>query len=218
MPSDYDNNLLRQAILHAKVGEYDLAQRYLERAIELADDHETRVQANYWMSVVVTDPLEKRKYLEETLASEPTHPEARRALAVLDGRLKPGEIVNPDALPPQSAGTQAAGADRFTCPKCGGRMVFAPDGRSLLCEFCTRNQVLTNAAPQFEQDFIVTMASGRGHRAPVAVKTFNCQGCGAQFVLPPAQISSTCTYCALESRDSQHPRTGRARFHHPAGI
>ncbi len=193
--TDYDNALLRQAMIHAKAGEYEAARRYLERALELADDHETLVQSNYWMSQVVTDPDEKRKYLEEALAWEPTHPEARKALAILDGKLKLDEIVNPDLLPAQSTDTQSVQADRFTCPKCGGRMVFSPDGRSLLCEYCSRDQTLSAAAPETEQDFILTMATGKGHRAPLAVKTFACQGCGAQFILPPQEISSTCAYC-----------------------
>jgi DNA-directed RNA polymerase subunit RPC12/RpoP len=211
--TDYDNNLLRQAIIHAKAGEYEIARRYLERAIDLADDRETRVQSNYWMSLVVTDPTEKRKFLEETLAYEPTHPEARRELAILDGKLKPEEIVNPDALPAQSTETQAAKADRFTCPKCGGRMVFTPDGRSLFCEFCTRNQTLDSTSTQFEQDFILTMATGKGHRTPLAVKTFFCQGCGAQFVLPPQEISASCSYCG-----SNHVTVGTKEMVAPDSI
>lgn len=194
--TDYDSQLLRQAIIHARVGELDMARRYLERALDLADDRETRVQSNYWMSQIVTDPDEKRAYLEEALAYEPTHPEARRELAILDGKLKPEDIVNPDSLPDPSAETQAAQADRFTCPKCGGRMVFTPDGRSLFCEYCTRNQTLeTAASQQVEQDFILKMATGQAHRVPVAVKTLTCQGCGAQFVLPPQEISAECAYC-----------------------
>jgi DNA-directed RNA polymerase subunit RPC12/RpoP len=194
--TDYDSQLLRQAIIHARVGELDMARRYLERALDLADDRETRVQSNYWMSQIVTDPDEKRAYLEEALAYEPTHPEARRELAILDGKLKPEDIVNPDSLPNPSAETQAAQADRFTCPKCGGRMVFTPDGRSLFCEYCTRNQTLeTAASQQVEQDFILKMATGQAHRVPVAVKTLTCQGCGAQFVLPPQEISAECAYC-----------------------
>ncbi len=193
--SDYDNQLLRQAIIHAKAGELDTACRYLERALELADDRETRVQANYWMSQIVTDPDQKRAYLEEALAYEPTHPEARRELAIMDGKLKPQDIINPDSLPALSAEPQAAQADRFTCPKCGGRMVFTPDGRSLYCEYCTRSQTLSSAPAQQEQDFILKMATAQGHRASVAVKTLLCRGCGAQFVLPPPQISAECAYC-----------------------
>jgi len=213
MPSDYDNNLLRQAIIHAKAKEYDSARRFLERAIDLADDHETRIQSNYWMSLVVTDPTEKRKFLEEVLAFEPTHPEARRELAILDGKLKPEEIVNPDALPAQSTGAQAAKADRFTCPKCGGRMVFTPDGRSLFCEYCTRNHTLDASTPQFEQDFILSMATGKGHRTAQAVKTFFCQGCSAQFILPPQEMSASCSYCG-----SNHVTLGAKELVMPDSI
>jgi DNA-directed RNA polymerase subunit RPC12/RpoP len=195
MPSDYDNNLLREAIINIKAKDFSLARRYLERALDLADDRETRTWASYWMSQITDDLQEKRKYLEDTLANDPTHPEARKALAVLDGKIKPGEIVNPDALPVQSTETQNAKADRFACPKCGARMVFDGDGRTLICEHCTRSQALNNSAPEFEQDFILAMATGKGHRTPVAVKTFNCQGCGAQFILPPLEISSVCAYC-----------------------
>jgi DNA-directed RNA polymerase subunit RPC12/RpoP len=195
MPSDYDNNLLREAIINIKAKDFSLARRYLERALDTADDRDTRIWANYWMSQVTNDPQEKRKYLEETIANDPTHPEARKALAVLDGKIKLDEIVNPDALPAQSTDAQNAKADRFACPKCGARMVFDGDGRTLVCEHCTRSQSLSGAAPEFEQDFILTMATGKGHRKPVAVKTFNCKGCGAQFILPPQEISSVCAYC-----------------------
>lgn len=195
MSSDYDDNLLRRAIIHVKAGEQDLARRYLELAIATADDRETRTQANYWMSQICVNPAEKRKYLEDTIANDPGHPEARKALAILDGRIKPGDIVNPDALPAQQQGTQAGSADRFTCPKCGGRMVFDGDGRTLICEYCARNQGLNTAAPQFEQDFIIAMATGKGHRTPIKIQVFNCKGCGAEFILPAQQISAVCSYC-----------------------
>lgn len=193
--TDYDSQLLRQAIIHAKAGEFETARRYLERSLNLADDRETRVQSNYWMSQIVTDPDEKRAYLEETLSYDPTHPEARRALAVLDGKLTPQDIVNPDALPAPSAGPRTAQPDRFTCPKCGGRMVFAPDGRSLFCEYCAHNQTPENQTPSVEQDFILKMATIQAHRVSLAVQTLTCQGCGAQFILPPREISAECAYC-----------------------
>lgn len=195
MPTNYDNDLLREAILNIKAKEFAAARRYLERALEMADDWDTRVQASFYMSQVVDDPREKRKYLEDALAINPTHAEARKMLAILDGKLKPEDIVNPDALPAQSREMQDAQADRFTCPKCGSRMVFDADGRTLYCESCRREQALGSGAPQNEQDFILAMATGQGHRKPVATKTFRCQGCGAQFLLPPEVISETCAYC-----------------------
>ena len=195
MTSDYDNDLLREGIFHYKVKEFETARNFIERALENADDLQTRAQANYYLSLLTNDPVQKRKYLEETLAIDMTHAEARRALAVLDGKLKANDIVTPDRMPAQVRGTVTVEADRFTCPICGGRMVYAPDGKSLICESCSQNQLLSSTAGSEEQDFIVAMADGSGHRNPVAVQTFRCQGCGATFVLAPDEISATCAYC-----------------------
>jgi len=193
MPTEYDNDLLREGILRFKAKEFDAARRYLDRALETADDHQTRAQANFYLSKLTDDPLQKRKLIEETLAIDMSHAGARRALAILDGKLKPDEIVNPEAIPAPLAGTVQA--ERFTCPKCGGRMAFAPDGVSLVCESCNRNQTLSTGASGEEQDFFVAMANGKGFRKTVSVKTFQCKGCGANFLLAPQEISATCAYC-----------------------
>ncbi len=97
----------KEGILHFKSKEYAMARRYFERALDAADDLQTQAQANYYMSQVVDDPRQKRQFLEETLAIDMGHAAARRALAILDGKLKPAEIVNPDAIPAPIAGTQA---------------------------------------------------------------------------------------------------------------
>ena len=195
MSEEYDNDLLREGILHFKAQEYALARRYFERALDAADDLQTQAQANYYMSLVVDDPTQKRQYLEETLAVDMANAAARRDLAILDGKLKPAEIVNPESVPAPVPGTLAVQADRFTCPKCGGRMVFAPDGASLVCESCSRQQHLATGTPGADQDFFVAMANGTGFRKTVSAKTFQCQGCGASFLLPASELSATCAYC-----------------------
>ncbi|HVM71288.1 MAG TPA: hypothetical protein VMT91_05980 [Anaerolineales bacterium] len=195
MPTDYDDDLLREGIFHYKVKEYDAARNYIERALENADDMQTRAEACYYMGLLTDDPSLKRKYFEESLAIDMTNAEARRALAILDGKLKPDAIVDADKLPAPATGTETVQADRFTCPKCGGRMVYSPDGTSLICEYCNRNQRLSTSSANGEQDFIVAMADGAGQRSPVATQTFKCQGCGATFMLAPDQISATCAYC-----------------------
>ena len=195
MPEEYDNDLLREGILHFKSKDYAMARRFFERALATADDMQTQAQANYYLSQVVDDPQQKRQFLEETLAIDMGHAPARRLLAILDGKLKPAEIVNPDTFPAPVPGTQAAQADRFTCPTCGGRMLYAPDGASLVCEYCSRQQKLNTASPGAEQDFFVAMANGKGFRKTISVKTFQCQGCGANFLLAPSELSATCAYC-----------------------
>ena len=96
MMTEYDNDLLREGILHFKSKEYALARRYFERALDAADDLQTRAQANYYLSLVTDDPRKKRQFLKKRLRIDMGHAEARRSLAILDGKLNPAEIINPD--------------------------------------------------------------------------------------------------------------------------
>lgn len=197
MQQDYAKELLRSGIIEAKAGSKESARRYLDRAIYMSGSHEVLAEAWFWMGEVTDDPLEKRRALENCLAHDMRHSRARRALALVDGKLKADEVVNPDKLPAAPDGQRKADADRFMCPKCGGRMVFAPDGQTLVCEYCTRGQVLgIHSQEAEEKDFIVAMATARGHGKPLQEQVFHCNGCGAEFILPPKQISASCAYCA----------------------
>jgi hypothetical protein len=197
MSSDYSKELLRSGIIEAKAGNRESARRYLDRAAYMSNDHDVLAETWYWMSQVVDDKAEQRKALENCLAHDLRHARARRALAILDGKLKADEVIDPEHLPSAPAGLHAADADRFMCPKCGGRMSFAPDGESLVCEYCSRNQKFSVAQPGSanEKDFIIAMATARGHGKPLNQQVFHCEGCGCEFILPPNQISYTCVYC-----------------------
>jgi hypothetical protein len=207
MFDDYGRQLLKSGIIDAKTGNRESARRYLDRAVYISNDHDVLAEAWFWMSEVLDDPAEKRKALENCLAHDLQHARARRSLAILDGKLKADQIIDPDRLPPTPAGLHAANTERFMCPKCGGRMTFAPDGQSLVCEYCTRNQKF-NAQPgtALEKDFIIAMATVRGHGRPLDQQVFHCEGCGCEFILPPSLISFTCVYCGsphVVSWDSQ---------------
>jgi hypothetical protein len=196
MIDDYSNDLLRSGIIEAKAGNKEAARRYLDRALYMSQDHAAMAEGWFWMSQLVDDPIEKRKDLENCLSNDLQHARARRALAILDGKLKPDEIVDSEALPPAPERLGDADAQRFMRPKCGGRMSFAPDGQALVCEYCARSQSLnTQPGSSDEKDFIVAMATARGHDRPLAEQVFHCQGCGAEFILPADQISATCVYC-----------------------
>ena len=197
MSSDYSKELLRSGIIEAKAGHKDSARRYFDRTVYMSNDHDVLAEAWFWMSQVIDEAVEKRKALENCLAHDLRHARARRALAILDGKLKADEIINPDQTPRAPEGLRAANADRFMCPKCGGRMSFAPDGQSLVCEYCSRNQKFSVAQPGTanEKDFIIAMATARGHGKPLNQQVFHCEGCGCEFILPPSQISAACVYC-----------------------
>jgi len=197
---NYGKDLLRTGIIEAKTGNKESARRYLDRAIYMAGSHDVLAEAWFWMSEVMTDPAEKRKALDNCLSHDLYHARARRSLAILDGKLKAGDVVNPDRLPVVADEMRSADAQRFMCPKCGGRMAFAPDGQTLVCDYCTQGQVVGEASGETEEkDFIIAMATMKGHGKPLQEQVFHCNGCGAEFILPPRQISSNCAYC-----DSPH--------------
>jgi len=193
---DYSKDLLRTGIIEAKSGNKESARRYLDRAIYMAGAYDEIAEAWYWMAEVTDDAVEKRKALENCLSHDLRHSRARRALAILDGKLKADEVINPNNPSAVQDGQRQADAQRFMCPKCGGRMSFAPDGQTLVCDYCSRNQGLgANAQETDEKDFIIAMATARGHGKPLQEQVFHCSGCGAEFILPPKQISASCVYC-----------------------
>ncbi len=193
--------LLIEGVAAAKANEEDVARRYLERLLRANPPIEDCMEAWYWLSQVSTNPSEKRDFLETLLANNPADMRARRALAIVDGKLDPTKIVDPDKLPAQAPkeGKQSE-ADRFTCQKCGGRIVFTPDGQGLTCEYCNAHRPLAGNGDKIngsvpENNFLVALATGKGLRAPVLVPAFCCTSCGISFVLAPAQTSMTCPYC-----------------------
>lgn len=204
--SDTTRELLVRGVAAAKAKENKEARFYLEWMLRLEPTIEERMEAWYWFSQVSDDFKEKRGYLEDILANNPGDARARKALAILEGKLDPQKIINPDMLPMDATAPQA-GQDRMVCPQCGGKMTFTPDGTSLTCEFCSSRKQLATAdkSPVGEEDFLLALATQKGHLQTFQSQTQTCQGCGARFFLNPQQISSTCPYC-----DSSHVITDQS--------
>ena len=78
-----------------RAGDKADARFYLERALNSDPDLEDETQIWYWLSRITDDPAEKRRLLQDVVISEPGHAEARRELAILEGRLNPEAIRDP---------------------------------------------------------------------------------------------------------------------------
>lgn len=218
--------LLAQGIAAAKEGDLDEAYHYLGRVLRAPAEDADKTRAWLWLSQTFDNPADKRYCLEQVLVLDPTHGTARRGLAVLDGRLNPQEIINPDQLEREVSDVPVeAEAEQFTCPRCAGHMNYTPDGepgaasgRALICEFCNyRQEVGADGRPQaesrfgqgaFEQEFTAAMATARGHVQPIQMRAFLCHSCAVEFVLAPQTISLTCPYCdavyVTETAESHH--------------
>jgi uncharacterized CHY-type Zn-finger protein len=198
--SESAHDLLVRGIAALKAKEMREASFYLDRVLTNEPDLQQSIEAWLGLCEISTDPVEQRNLLESVLSNDPTEGRARRKLAILDGKLKPDEIVDPDHLTQPAPNTQEANdPKRFICPKCGGRMTFTPDGSSLTCEFCQSRQSLSVSSQESqnipERDFFLAMATSRAHFSPVVQRTLSCQGCGARFLLTADQITLNCPYC-----------------------
>lgn len=200
--SDSVRDLLVRGIASARAGELKEARRYLEWVLRLNPTMDQQIQALFWLSEVSEDPVEKRDYLEEVLARQPGHHAARRNLAVLDGRIDPADIIDPNQLETYlDQDRETVVARRYECPQCGGRLTFTPDGQRLVCERCSRSGAFDGEGfvesdrPAF-QDFTLALATAKGHARPISTRALACQACGASFMVVPQMISLTCPYCA----------------------
>lgn len=198
--SDGARDLLVRGIAAAKAGERDEARRYLEWALRQDPSSYQQMEAWLWLSSIADEKGEARRWLEQVLANDPGDPRALRRLALLDGRLQPAELIDPDHPPATSSldGELVVEVERFACPSCGGQMAYAPDGNGLQCDHCgQRTGVLSGAraAEPAAEDFILALATTRGHSTPQASPTFACPACGARFLVAPATLSLTCPYC-----------------------
>ena len=124
-------DLLVRGKAAAKAGDMEEARFYLRWVLRSEGlTEERKIEALFWLSESLDDPVEKRDCLETILAYKPYHPQARRKLAILDGKLSPDEIVNPEKFGP------AIDRGPSLCPECGGALVFSADGDSRHCERC----------------------------------------------------------------------------------
>lgn len=195
--SDRVRILLAQGIGAAKAGDVDEAEFYLEWVLRADANRDQEIRAWRWLAEITADPVSKREYVELILANDMGHAWARRQLAILDGRLDEDDIVDPNTLPAAQWEPEKVSAERFVCAECGGRMEYAADGMALVCTYCGHKETPeTTTAAIPEEDFIVGLAQANGHRSPITMQSFKCQGCGASYLLDPETISVTCPFCA----------------------
>jgi len=211
MMSDGARDLLVRGIAAAKAGERAEARHYLEWALRQQPSSDEQLEAWLWLSDVAEAHDEARRWLEEVLANDPHNPRALRRLAVIEGRLLRADMIDPDRpLPAATSSDGPVDIERFACPACGGQMAYAPDGEGLQCDHCGRRtavggvQIVDSDA---ENDFVLALATARGHATPQASPTFACAACGARFLLAPETLSLTCPYCdatyAVEAGDER---------------
>ncbi|MEM7336808.1 MAG: hypothetical protein AAF490_32345 [Chloroflexota bacterium] len=165
-----------------------------------------RANAWYWLSHVFEDIEEKRVCLQHAISLAPNLGFAHRDLAVLEGRLNPDEIVDPDKVQESRAlGLVTAVVNKHACPRCDAGMHFDSHSQKYSCAFCGLTQTVAEQEAsekngrfgqgQFEQEFMTALSTAKGHLKPVNLRHLQCSSCATDFMLAPETMSLTCPYC-----------------------
>lgn len=194
------DELLVLGIGAARDGDREQARFYLEWVLRDDPQGDQLPEAWYWLSRITDDPDEGRRCLGQALGARPNHPEARRDLALLDGRLRADELNDPDQpLAPHAPPRQVAEDEvrRYRCPGCGGALRFDAARQALRCQFCGHSDAVTGGGDTVEeQDWAVAAFSRRGHRWVLpAERLIACQECGATGAMPLGQSTALCAFC-----------------------
>jgi DNA-directed RNA polymerase subunit RPC12/RpoP len=199
--SDRSRDLLVRGIAAAKANSKDEAKFYFEWVLRSDAERDQIKDAWLWLSRLTDDPKEKRERLEQALSYDPFDAEAVREIKLLDAGMRAQDVVDPDRLTQTQTNDAPTPihARRFVCVQCGGRMEFTPDGNALTCAYCGRKQALLAAMDEGamlqEQDFMLALATARGHTRPTQAQTLKCVGCGVAFVVSPAILALSCPHC-----------------------
>ena len=198
---DSTRDLLVRGIAAAKSKSESEARFFLEWVLRMYPTREEKIEAYYWLCSLAVDPEQERELLNLMLVEDPDEPRALRRLLLLDGKLQEQDIINPETYHQVQSPAEPVNSVRVTCPKCGGRMTYAPDGSSLICEYCTTRKFFkqgsgTRAGGDLSgSDFIAAMATGTGHDQSVQQHLLTCKGCGAEFLILNNLISASCPFC-----------------------
>jgi hypothetical protein len=214
--SESARRLLVRGIAAAKSGDNDQARFHLEWVLRTDSSSDQKAEAWYWLSEISEDLDQKRELLQLVLSHNPLDQRVRKKMAILNGELEPEDIIDPDHFSQKISPTpEQATANRFECQACGGHMTYTPDGQALVCEYCRNHEQIKSSSSPSESNFLVSMATAKGHSKAYAIRAFECQACGAVFMLVPETLTMSCPHCAATYTTKQ---TDTRQIIPPQGI
>ena len=83
----------------------------------------------------------------------------------------------------------------FSCPSCGGRMVFDPESQNLKCPYCDSLKPF-NVSRRTPNEYDIRYAPPVSDNAwGDETRTVRCNGCGAQIILTGETTADFCPFC-----------------------
>lgn len=202
---DFDDQrveqLISSGIAAVKGGDFEQARLLLEKAAAMVP---TDARPWLWLSATTEDLEQRRHYLENAVAADPSNGAARRGLVMLSDQIEHEKVLEEGegvaARQPQEP-EEAETTQTFLCPNCGGHMHFDVDLQNLRCEYCGNVQQTaeTKIDGRAERPLDYVLPTSRGHMWAEAQHQLACERCGAISLLPPGETVHECPYCGSHS-------------------
>lgn len=203
-------------------GDRARAAAAFKRAAEFQPDF---VDAYLWLAQLAETEAEKRRQLSMVLALDPSHPQALRALMVLNGQLTPEQAAQTyhynDQQVRQVEGAVNTSTQALLCPICSGNLTVNEATGEVKCRFCghTEQRAVrrdTEGAESLAMALIARKVNPV--RWVVGQRLLHCNECGAQRTIPATKLSDACPFCGSthvilkDSLDSFEQPDGLVRF------
>ena len=158
------------------------------------------LDAHYWIALLATEPVEKRRHLEEVIAMRPNHMEAIHELMVLDGKLDPDSAaLDPYAEPEKREARGAVGIETtaLECAQCGSPQMTINDETGLAtCGSCGHVQERhLGAVEQGMLTMALLQRRSKAVRWVVGKYLLACENCGAERTLSARKMAQQCPFC-----------------------
>jgi LSD1 subclass zinc finger protein len=144
-----------------------------------------------WLTATTDDPAERREYLESAVTSNPSHPLANDAMALLLGRVSP-EAGPRDGQPGQPVTT-------IKCPQCAGELHYEPGATEVVCPYCNHQVPLQQVNVLDGEATLVgdirLKRRYQRHTWEEVGRILHCQSCGAELTMSH-HLSQQCVFCS----------------------
>lgn len=97
--------------------------------------------------------------------------------------------------------TNSASLNKFICSGCGADLVFNPQKGLLKCEYCGKEEVITQTDEQPQERFYeehIDNSQTRLEKLSQTALEVACSNCGANITFEPPQVAGSCPFCAAK--------------------
>ncbi|MCI5082769.1 MAG: hypothetical protein MRY78_13820 [Saprospiraceae bacterium] len=103
------------------------------------------------------------------------------------------------------------------CPSCGSQLRYSAKAKKIICSYCGYEEELDRSNDKIIEQSLAQAASELQNYIPerVGKKVFDCQGCGAKFMVESDQVNVNCAFCSSKNVNQE---AFEHRYIQPVGV